>query len=123
MTRPPIARMVETLADNPAIGDVIVTGATGGSPPPANGMTAQVHLGDNAFSRVLNPLSSENGGLEWALRYGSPESVRYVAASVIASYDYLLSGVISFEEAARRLRILRAARRVLSKVPNRKDAQ
>ena len=47
--------------------------------------------------------------LEWSLRYGNPEAVRFSAAAVVESFDYLLSGHINMAEATRRLRILRAA--------------
>jgi hypothetical protein len=114
MTRTPIARKVDSLVTFPAIGDFRVTGKLGDGKHPANGMTAQVHLGGSAFSSIINPWSFSNGGIEWHLRYGNLEGVRYVAAGLIESYDYLLSEAISFKEAARRLRLLRAARRELS---------
>jgi hypothetical protein len=47
--------------------------------------------------------------LEWSLRYGDPMAVRFLAASVIESFDYLLSDNINMTEATRRLRVLRAA--------------
>lgn len=78
-------------------------------PHPCNGMTAQVHLGDGAYSSIVNPWF--DGGVEWTLRYGEPEVVRFVAASLIDSFDYLLSAEISMTEATRRLRILRRARK------------
>lgn len=115
MTKPPIARKVKSLVDCPAVGDFRVTGKLGDRKHPANGMTAQVHLGDQAFSTIINPWSFDNGGIEWHLRYGNFEGVRYVAAGIIESYDYLLSEAISFKEASERLRILRAARRELSR--------
>lgn len=77
-------------------------------PHPCNGMTAQVHLGESAYSTIIDP--SSDGGVGWMLRYGEATVVRYVAASAIASYDYLLSGGITMAEATRRLRILRKAR-------------
>jgi hypothetical protein len=115
MTKSPIARKVATLVASPAVGDFRVTGKLADGKHPANGMTAQVHLGGRAFSTIINPWSFENGGIEWQLRYGNVEGVRYVAAGVIESYDYLLSEAISFKEASERLRILRAARRELSR--------
>ncbi len=45
--------------------------------------------------------------LEWQLRYGNPESVRFLAASIVGSYSYLLCRNITTKEAIRRLRILR----------------
>lgn len=82
-------------------------------PHPADGLTAHVELGDGAVSRILDPLSFEDGGMVWRLTYGNAEPIKYVAASVIESYDYLLSGAINMQEATRRLRLLRAARRQL----------
>lgn len=58
-----------------------------------------------------DPLSFEDGGPEWVMRYGDPESIRYTVASLLESYDYLLSGAINMTEATRRLRIMRAVRR------------
>jgi hypothetical protein len=121
MARKPIARHVSTLVDNPATGDFRVTGRLGDQSHPANGMTAKVHLGGGAFSSIMNPWSFEDGGVEWQLRYGNPDGIRYSAASLLASYDYLLSGAISFEEAKRRLRILRAARRELWNEPTQEE--
>lgn len=121
MKKQPIARPVDTLANKPNIGDFRVTGRLGDGKHPANGMTAEVHLGDGAFSTIINPWSYDNGGVEWSLRYGNAESVRYTAASIISSYDYLLSEAIPFAEAARRLRLLRAARRELSKDVTQED--
>lgn len=55
-------------------------------------------------------MSIPSGDLEWQLRYGSPEKVRYVAASVIESYAYLIADC-SQNEALRRLRIMKKARK------------
>lgn len=49
------------------------------------------------------------GELEWHLRYGNPERVRYQAAGVIDSTSYLFGPHISTREAIRRLRIIRNA--------------
>jgi len=46
--------------------------------------------------------------LEYSLRYGHTPDVRFMAAEVVQSFDYLLSQDISTTEAIRRLRILRA---------------
>jgi len=70
---------------------------------------------------AVNPLSFEDGGIEWRLRYGNPEEVRFIAASVVDSYDYLLSGHISQKEAERRLRLLRQARRAALKMEGRDE--
>jgi hypothetical protein len=74
-------------------------------------MTAHVHVGDGALVTIVNPM--HDSGVEWTLRYGDPESVRFVAASLLASYHYLLSTNITTEEAIRRLRILRNSHRSL----------
>ena len=82
---------------------------------PADGMTATVCIGDGAFMTIINPQSFKYGGVEWGLRFGDPDAVRYTAASAISSYDYLLSDESSMKEATRRLRVLRNARRALSR--------
>lgn len=80
-------------------------------PHPCNGMRAEVHCGDGAYMSIKDPTADT--GIGWTLRYGDPEVVRYVAAGVLDSYDYLLSDEITATEAIRRLRLLRAARRAL----------
>ena len=80
---------------------------------PADGMTAQVALGDGAVATIIDPQSFKNGGPEWVCRYGNVESIRYTIASLLESYDYLLSDNINTTEAIRRLRILRAGRALL----------
>ena len=77
---------------------------------PADGMTTSVDCGDRAVMTIIDPRSFEDGGAEWAMRYGNPESIRYTAASLLASYDYLCSDAITMAEATRRLRLLRKAR-------------
>jgi hypothetical protein len=79
---------------------------------PSDGMTVAVDLGGGAVSRIINPLAE--CGPEWVMRYGDPECIRFSVASLLASYDYLLSGEINMVEATRRLRLLRAARKGLS---------
>lgn len=114
------ARVVETLypAGGAArIGDVRVTGPTPNGGHPADGMTAHVWLGDGAVATIVNPQSFANGGPEWVMRYGNPESIRYAVASIIESYDYLLSSEITSTEAIRRLRALRAGRLALEDNP------
>lgn len=83
---------------------------------PADGMTLEVELGDGASSSILDPRSFEEGGLEWTLRYGNAESVKYSAASVLSSYDYLVSGAITTKEAIRRLRELRRVRAIAARL-------
>lgn len=81
---------------------------------PADGLTASVQLGDGAYSTILNPQSFEDGGLIWCLTWWDDvEPIRHTAASVIESYDYLISSNISMAEATRRLKLLRNARKGL----------
>jgi hypothetical protein len=75
-------------------------------------MTAHVELGGGAVSTIINPQAED--GAEWVMRYGDPESIRYAVASLLESYDYLLSEGINMTEATRRLRLLRAARKGLT---------
>lgn len=82
---------------------------------PADGMTAEVSLGDGAFATIVNPQSFKEGGPEWVMRYGNPVSIRYSVAGLLESYDYLLGSHLSMGEATRRLRLMRAARRDLEK--------
>lgn len=80
-------------------------------PQPADGMTSPVQCGNDAIMDIIDPRSFEHGGPEWVMRYGNPESIRYTVASLLESYDYLLSDNINMAEATRRLRLMRAARR------------
>lgn len=106
---------VTTLCPNnsyaPAGAYRVIDNTPGGHP--ADGMTAMVSLGDGAFASIMNPQSFEEGGPEWVMRYGNPESIRYSVASLLCSYDYLLGSHLSMREATRRLRLMRAARRDL----------
>lgn len=118
------ARVVKTLFPTDgeaAVGDVRVTGPTPNGGHPADGMTACVWLGGGAVSTIVNPQSFDDGGPEWVMRYGNPQSIRFTAASLIESYDYLLSQNISEAEASRRLRIMRAARAVLATTKEQAD--
>lgn len=81
---------------------------------PADGMTATVSMGDGAYSTIINPQSFADGGPEWVMRYGRPESIRYTVAGLLETFDYLLSDSINMTEATRRLRIMRAVRRDLA---------
>lgn len=83
-------------------------------PHPADGMTAIISIGDGAYSTIINPQSFVNGGPEWVMRYGNPESIRYTVAGLLATFDYLLSDAINMQEATRRLRIMRKVRTALS---------
>jgi hypothetical protein len=75
---------------------------------PARDCTSEVDCGDGAWMSIVNPFAEDS--VEWGLRYGNAERMRFVAASVISSYDYLLSADITAKEAIRRLRLLRTRR-------------
>jgi hypothetical protein len=84
-----------------------LSGNAGAAQPRIVGPTLMVPTGGSAVMTVSLPGADPH--LEWSLRYGSPEAVRFLAASVVESFDYLLSDHINMTEATRRLRILRAA--------------
>ncbi len=86
-----------------------------------NDMTREVHVGDGAYMSIVNPW--HDSGVEWQLRYGAADTVRYSAASLISSYDYLLSSEITMAEATRRLRIMRQARRDTRPSPPSKEGK
>ena len=72
----------------------------------------QVPTGGNAVMSIVNPMADPH--IEWSLRYADNlASSRFSAASLVESYDYLLSQNINMTEATRRLRLLRAARRAV----------
>lgn len=80
---------------------------------PADGMTIHVPVqvdGETVTMDILDPRSFSDGGMEWVMRYGNPEIIRFTVASVLASYDYLLSGEITMTEAVHRLRAMRQMR-------------
>jgi len=80
---------------------------------PADGMTIHVPVqvdGETVVMDILDPRSFEDGGMEWVMRYGNPEGIRYTVAGVLSSYDYLLSGQITMTEAIHRLRTMRQMR-------------
>lgn len=97
-----------------SVGSYRVVRKTIGDPHPADGMTAVVQMGGGAASSIINPQSFEDGGVGWNLTWGNVEGVRYTAASLLESYDYLLSGAITMAEATRWLRLLRNARKKLA---------
>ena len=78
---------------------------------PPKGSIARVDCGDGAVMAMPNMFHDWN--IVWNLTWGDPEQCRFGAASIIESYDYLLSGCLSMKEATRRLRLLRAKRREL----------
>lgn len=94
-----------------------------GHPHPADGMTAQVSFGDGAVGTIINPQSFANGGPEWVMRYGNPEGIRYTVASLLESFDYLLSSGITAKEAIERLRIMRAVRADLVARPSKDEVE
>lgn len=59
---------------------------------------------------TLDPRSFADGGLVHALTWGAAEEVKYAAASVASSLDYLLSQEITTTEAIQRLREMRRVR-------------
>lgn len=78
---------------------------------PADGTVARASYGDDWHMTLKDPTAET--GLVWIMRYGNVESVRYTVASILESYDYLLSGDITHAEAVKRLRMLRGARKAL----------
>lgn len=80
---------------------------------PADGTVAHASYGDGWHMTFKDPTAPT--GLVWTMTWGDPESVRYTVASVMESYDYLLSGDITHAEAVKRLRMLRGARAALLK--------
>lgn len=74
--------------------------------------TKQVDVGDGAVMTIVDPCSDPH--IECMLRYASdlnvPSAGRFSAASLVESYDYLLSDHITMKEATSRLRLMRAAR-------------
>lgn len=81
---------------------------------PADGMTATISMGGGAYSTIINPQSFADGGPEWVMRYGAPESIRYTVASILETFDYLLSDAITMKEATVRLRVMRRVRAALT---------
>jgi hypothetical protein len=75
---------------------------------PARDCVSHVECGDGAVMSFANPYSEDS--LEWGLRYGNADRMKYLAAAVVSSYDYLLSSEITMKEAMRRLRLLRRKR-------------
>lgn len=108
------AREVVSLAGAVNVGDFRVHRGGIAGPHPADNMTATMAMGDGAFVSFINPQSFADGGPEWVCRYGNVEGIRYTVASLLGSYDYLLSGNITAKEAARRLRLLRTGRAALA---------
>lgn len=82
----------------------------------ADGMTASVCIGGGAYSTIPNPQSYHHGGIVWHLTWAADvRPYTGTAASIITTFDYLLSDGISMKDATNRLRLLRNARRALVK--------
>ena len=79
-------------------------------------LTEAVDVAEDAHMTILNPAA--DGTLIWRLRYADAEQVRHMAATVIDSFDYLLSENITLGEAIRRLRLMRRARQALKDHPH-----
>ena len=80
---------------------------------PADGKVAHASYGNDWHMSFKDPTAET--GLVWIMTWGNVESVRYTVASILESYDHLLSGYITHAEAAKRLRMLRGARAALVK--------
>ncbi len=96
-----------------AIGAYRVIGSLTEKKHPADGLTVTVQFGDGAVGTIANPQSYADGGPAWRMTWGDPLSIRYSVASLLSSYDYLLSENINMAEATRRLRLMRRARHQL----------
>jgi hypothetical protein len=70
-------------------------------------VTRTIHVGDLAHMEI--PKRDGVPPLEWTTRYGDVVAARFIIASVLSSYEYLLGEGITAKEATRRLRILRKA--------------
>ena len=82
-------------------------------------LTITVDVGDGAVMTLPNPAAYIDGGLEWQLRYGNAVAVRFIAANLVSSYDYILSKNITSKEAMRRLVIMRKAYHEANTTPNK----
>ena len=54
-------------------------------------------------------IQAEAGGIEWQMRYGDPVKCRFISASLLSSYEYLLSQHITTKSAIEKLREMRKA--------------
>jgi hypothetical protein len=65
-----------------------------------------------AMSTIPNPRSyADEGGPGWVMSFGDPVAHRHEIASLIGSYEYLLSPDYTMADATKRLRELRRAYR------------
>jgi hypothetical protein len=85
--------------------------------PRDEGYAIRVPVGGNAVMAMPNPWGDPH--IEWSIRYSrdlndssgsSGGAGRFVAAEILASFDYLVSDAITMQEATRRLRLMRRAR-------------
>jgi hypothetical protein len=76
---------------------------------------AIVNVADDAVMSIPLATDPEELHMEWVCRYGNIEEHRFSIASVIESYEYLLSDYITADEAIRRLRLMRNACRIFKK--------
>lgn len=86
----------------------------------ADGKVAHASFGEDWHMSLKDPTAET--GLVWMLTWGDAESVRHSVASILKSYDYLLSDNITHAEATKRLRMLRGAWAALAKagpIPDR----
>lgn len=73
-----------------------------------------VPMGDGAVMFISNPVADPH--LNWSLRYIETQK-NLSAATVLDSFDYLLSENINLNEAIRRLRLMRRAQRAALSQP------
>lgn len=79
-----------------------------------------VDCGNGAQMTIPNAANHDTH-IEWQQRYASVtqlEKNRFVVASMLESYDYLLSGAITEAEAIKRLKQMRKARKETLSLPN-----
>jgi hypothetical protein len=62
------------------------------------------------------PHPNDPDGIEWQLRYGSPESVRMTAAAYVAAYKELV-----WQSTARRAEVLREMKRLVRSAAERQE--
>lgn len=79
---------------------------------PADGTIARIG-GDDWGMSFPDPTPETH--IQWIVRYGDIESVRFSIASILESYEYLLDPHITKAEAVRRLGMLREGYKVLLK--------
>ena len=103
------------------IGAVRVIGDLANPKHPADGLTASIAYGGGAFGTIPNPQSYADGGPVWRMTWGDPIGIRYSVASLLETFDYLLSSGVNMTEATRRLRLMRNGYRDLAAAQPRQD--